>query len=558
MNKILAFFPLNKGIQKGAGKKLLLGLLKYLGLWIGSALIMRILGRIPLVGNLIYHLGRILDIYCPIGMITAVIQMLAVTDDTEIEYVGFDKVKGLFTNKKVLIGLAIAAVALCIIPKSIWNGAGKTNSKKENKTKQESEEKSANKEDKKEVKVEEKADDKAEDKAEAESEAEVADKADEKPEVSQDTKDFYEAAKGTYKTADGKAYTFGRVGDLYYFTGGDYVKHAWTPILYSAEKINKGSEIKAILKGDDDKDYEITLTSDSDGKRAMTISNGELVTELVDATYYSFDEILSEKKNSVHISYMRVISMDDGVTKYKENSVTGLHSSFITDYAFADVTDLCEGDELIIRGNIGILTILGIQDGYVVPLCEQIFDEHTGNIQYDAEAGKLFWYDSAGKGVSTEFNTEDFSWTEVSYGNGNNWEDELFFAKWGEDYYEKLAENEAKKLEEAMAAADKVIELDDSMVITEPLESYIGKYEKENMQLEIKSISDNTIHISLIGGNGGTAIGKRYEKMEKSGPKGVVVFALSGNARSSIENVYTGAKSFPLAIVIALKPDGSF
>lgn len=157
MNKILAFFPLNKGIQKGAGKKLLFGLLKYFTLWAGSALIMRILGRIPLVGNLIYHLGRILDIYCPIGMITAIIQLLAVVDDTEIEYIGAGKIKELLINKKVLIGVAIAAVALCIIPKSIWTGGSKNKSvdKKDEKVAEDAKQEDNSEDKKEEVKKEE-------------------------------------------------------------------------------------------------------------------------------------------------------------------------------------------------------------------------------------------------------------------------------------------------------------------------------------------------------------------------------------------------------------------
>ncbi len=130
MNKIFLFFPLNRGIQKREGKRLAIALLKYLVLWIVGDVVFIILSHFPLIGNLAYNLGRLFDMYCPIGMISSVVQFFAVTDESSIEYISFSKIKGLFANKKIIIGAVIVVLVLGMIPRSVWTGRPKKVEKK--------------------------------------------------------------------------------------------------------------------------------------------------------------------------------------------------------------------------------------------------------------------------------------------------------------------------------------------------------------------------------------------------------------------------------------------
>lgn len=146
MIKVLSFFPLNKGVQRGAIKQLLISWLKYIGVLLGYTLASIFLCNLPVIGNLFYNLGELITIYCIIGIISAIVQMLIVLDASMIEY---KSLKELLDNKKVLIGIAIAAVVLLVVPKSVWQAGTSSEVEQESETKTSKKEKSkAKKQDK--------------------------------------------------------------------------------------------------------------------------------------------------------------------------------------------------------------------------------------------------------------------------------------------------------------------------------------------------------------------------------------------------------------------------
>ncbi len=292
---------------------------------------------------------------------------------------------------------------------------------------------------------------------------------------------------------------------------------------------------------------------DTEGKRTLSLQWGEReAISFSDATIYSFEDLLAITDSDFTVPYY--LRLTDAVIS------DGYKSSFIKMpkniyYAFADVTDYSDGDELIIKDHK--ITVFGKTDGYVVPLYDETITTESGNVRYVAAEKTLYW-PYGGKMKKMVYDEEKQAWSVIDTGV-LPWEDELFFARWGEDYYVALAEHEGEVQAEIEAEADRKMILDDSMIITAPVEDYAGLYEKNGRRILIKGVSDDsmTIQIDPEYESTGVAFGPRYTEFDTEVPEQVAVYVVSGSVRSSINDVYAGRKEFPVQCIIALKPDGN-
>lgn len=116
MEKIIRFFPLNKGIARGQIITLLKAIGLYLGVDIVFGIVERILGGVPLIRNLLYHGLRMYEIYMVTGALLCLYQFFAVNDCSEIEFIKKEDVVAFFQNKKYLVIIVVMVIALCVIP----------------------------------------------------------------------------------------------------------------------------------------------------------------------------------------------------------------------------------------------------------------------------------------------------------------------------------------------------------------------------------------------------------------------------------------------------------
>lgn len=116
MEKLIRYFPLNKGIVKGDVKSLI----KTIGIYIVSNMVLavavNILDFIPLVKNLLHHVDNVYELYIWLGSILGGIQYFTGVNTSQIEYVKIEDVLSLWYNANYRKYILIGAAVLCILP----------------------------------------------------------------------------------------------------------------------------------------------------------------------------------------------------------------------------------------------------------------------------------------------------------------------------------------------------------------------------------------------------------------------------------------------------------
>lgn len=531
MEKIIRYFPLNRAVGASGGSKTLIKTIgKYLAVWIGSYIVMRFMGRIPLIGNLLYHLFRVWEYYVLAGMALSCYQYFSKKDYSNIAYINTTDFKRLWSYKQCKIALITVACILSLIP----HGRNATVQRQTEETSDKTTEAVIEKE--------------TEEKTETE---EAAAKQEETPTIPQEQIDLYEDVKGYWK-GDGIQYAFSRRKDQYYFiyySNGDHRDR----IIYQVVSYEReDGKTKAVLSGQKDSTYDLEISTDQIGKRTLNIKEqGESEwISLTDNTLYSYQELLEAGEYET-IWFDNLGYIYPGNEKFHISSLTIWKKST---YCVLDVTEQCEGDELIV-GSGDTYYVMGIRDGFLQPLYSEV--SFMDKERYDAE-NKILWFfyfgGTAGgscyrRAVYDEDN--DF-WKVLTQNDIPSSYNKIFFSEMGKDYQVALREEEERLAREEQERADATITFDESMVITDPIENYVGEYSIKTFSIEINTIDEDSCSISTVSGIHAVGIGKRATG--KGIPDGMAVYSVAGTV---ITDNHGNSLNAGYAVMLVLKPDGN-
>lgn len=543
MEKILRYFPLNREVRTRNGKTLGKTIGKYLVIWIAPYIVMSLVSRVPLIGNLLYHLFRVWEYYVLVGIAFGCYQYFSKMDYSNIAYINLADLKRLWSYKQCKIALIIAACIVALIP---HGGNAKVQQQKQ---------------------IEETNSKAIETVSEAEEETaetvveqeETAVEQEETPAVTQEQKDLYEDVKG-YWEGDGIQYSFSRLKDQYYFINSNssgskdrvYSSEDFYVAYYKVDSYEKAdSEVKAVLSDQDGRIYNLDISTAADGKRVLKIrEEGESEwLPLTENTFYSCQELLDAGEyKTVWLqtewiqslgTFLQISNVDIG-----KNDV----------YCLLDVTEQCEGEELIVDKDDSYY-VMGIRDGFLQPLYTEItFMEKE---RYDVE-NKILWtfYYGGTAGGScyrrTVYDEDTDMWTQEEQDEIPETCDKIFFCEIGKDYQEALREEEERLAREEQERADATIEFDESMIITEPIESYVGEYFNKSFSIEINTIDEDMCSIKIVSGIHAVGLGKRATG--DGIPDGMAVYSVAGMVMTDNHGNSSNAN---YAIMLVLKPDGT-
>lgn len=213
--KIIKYFPLNKGIVEEEIKTLIKPIAIYLGTAIVILTIANVTDWIPIVKNLTFNVSNIYGYYILAGIALACYQYFMGKDYSEEEFVTLNDVKALWNSSKGKIILGAALVVLCLIPHK-----DKVKPVSVQQQVAQEEEVQETKEETKEIQEADQAK-VIEQEIINEGTASVGIENDiieveEKEQVSSETREFFEYAKGFWSGED-VTYSFLQKGNKYYF-----------------------------------------------------------------------------------------------------------------------------------------------------------------------------------------------------------------------------------------------------------------------------------------------------------------------------------------------------
>lgn len=555
MEKFLRFFLLNKKVRKGQAGTLLTCLGKYIGVWIALVIVQAVLNRIPLLKNLSYNLLIIYQWYMVIGSILALVQFASNLSYENVVFYEKEDVLHFVKSKqyvKAKATVGIGLLVLCLIPHGGYS-AKTVKQTVANSTKEEMQE-SAEQENTQMVQKEVQ-------------EAEEMEHAETAPVVTQEQKEFYEKVKGFWK-GDDIDYAFIKWKDDYVFVNSDSYGDAMTNedfyiAFYTVEKFEQnGDEFKATLRDKEEKVYLLEYIKSKSGINILKIKEEtqEDWQMLTDNNCASYEEFLANVGYSfcwLELSYF----------DYKDNVMPYVASFKVNEkdkYCLLDVTEQYEGKELLLC-NSDTITVLTDSEGFVRPIYRTYSFKNLE--RYEPEKKTLWaYYDGGTSGPSfytcETYDEECGGWrteehdavSEISYIQDNC--ESVFFSPLGEDYEAAYAEELERQEKEAQAKADATITFDESMVITEPVESYIGTFYNQTFPLEITEISEDMVTLKIITGQDDSmhSIGLGKRVLADDIPEGMAVYSVAGLV---LTDTHGNSINANYAVMLVLKPDGA-
>lgn len=524
MEKIVRYFPLNREVRTRDGKALIKTIGRYLVIWIAPYIVMRLTGRIPFIGNLLYHLFWVWEYYVVAGIALSCYQFFSKKDYSNIAYINAADFKRLWSYKQCKIALIIAACILSLIP----HGRNL----------------------KKQKQIEETDSKTTETIIEEEETVEAVTEQVETPMITQEQKALYEEIKGYWK-GDGIQYAFSRWKDHYYFIYSGSNGDNKGSFVYQVDSYEKAEgKTKAVLSDRDGRIYDLEIFTAANGERTLKIKEQEESEwiPLMENTCYSYQELLDA--GGYEIIWLENIGFSDPshITMYIHNLDIGKKSV----YSILDVTEQCEGDEFIINTS-GLFYVMGIRDGFLQPLYS--LSVYLSQERYDAE-NKILWnFPFGGNCYSRIVYDEDNDvWETLAQNQYESPEsyNTVVFCEIGKDYQEALREEEERLAREEQERADATIEFNESMVITEPIENYVGEYSIQTFSIEINTIDEDSCSITTVSGIHAVGIGKRVTG--NGIPDGMAVYSVAGKVMTDNHGNTSNAS---YAVMLVLKPDGN-
>lgn len=529
MEKIVRYFPLNRAVRTRDGKTLIKTIGSYLVVWIVPYIVMSLTGRVPLIGNLLYHLFRVWEYYVLAGIALSCYQYFSKMDYSNITYINVADFQRLWSHKQYRIALIAAACIIALIPHGrnvkVQQRIEETNSKTAET-----------------VIIEEK---------------ETAEEVVEQEEaliITQEQKDFYEDIKGYWK-GDDIQYAFSRWKDQYFFIYCNSNRDNIGRLVYQVDSYEKADgKTQAVLSGQDSRVYDLEIFTDDMGKRALKIkAQGESDwVHLTENTFYSCQELLDAGEyKSIWLDDLAYSDLSH-VTMYIESLNIGKKAV----YCLLDVTEQYEGDELIIKDD-GWIYVMGIRDGFLQPIYKYL--SYMTDEFYDADNKTLWFYDRMGAVYvyrRSVYDEEKDVWESVGQKQSPESYDKVFFCEIGKDYQEALQEafreEEERLAREEQERADATITFDESMVITESIESYLGEYTIQTFSIEINTIDEDSCSIKIVSGIHAVGIGKRVTG--NGIPDGMAVYSVAGKV---LTDNHGNSSNASYAVMLVLKPDGN-
>lgn len=541
ISKILKFFTLNKMVKNKDVKTLLINIAIYIGIGIALGIYKAIVGRIPLLGNLSYNVAGLYKIYAWVGAILAAIQCFGNDDYSDVEYVTLEDIKNFWNLKNGKIAIIVAAVILCLIPNISRALVVGSNDKKEDKVA------SSEVKEMEEDKQEEYSNKEGEDIVSYEEEdVEI----EEQNSFLENTETFYEYAKGYWTGTEVKCVT-DIVNNAYYMC---IKQDEQQNIEYEVESLEvSDAEVTAVLiDKNTQKKYDVVILNNTNEKEMKIKEQGTSFGLSFSANHNisSYDELINMEEFSVGYLdkcdwfYMDIKTFDFSCEDVK--------------YAFFDISNETVGEELIIQ-DINIANfyyVFGEEDGIIKCLYEIL---SFNDMECCDDSTNIFWFfeDNGTSGESCYYRYNYIASNDVYIKDSiGEWADEPkpsgelpFFAPMGTDY-------ELAQQQESNRLAGTNIILDESNVITEPIESYEGVYVYEHLEIEFTPEEDmcsltcysegETATLSIMG------MGSRV--VEEEIPDGMVMYTVAGNVR---ESGIRGNQSATCQILLVLQPDGN-
>ena len=544
MKKIIKYFPLNKGIWEEEIKTLIKPIAIYLGIAIVIVTISNITDGIPVIRNLTFNISNIYGYYFLIGIGLACYQYFTQKNYADVEFITLKDITALWgsVKGKILFGGLIGL--MCLIPhKGIPQAVPVQNQiVKEDEEFEKIEEKAEDAEVKKEVL-------KNEESFEEVSAPEIVEKAVVEEGASKDLLEFYECVKGVWKNSE-IIFSFFRNAENYYFVNSEMGFDIGIPVYDIADLTKSENKISALLVDEENNEYFVCIEEEN-GEKNLKITEKETnsVYELSYDTCTNYDEIF-EKTNYKVPFIMRY---------YSEGPISGEIASVNINsnkYALLDVVPELEGDELLIQDNTGDwVDIWGIVDGVVRPLGGGFcFMEKDG---YNPETKTFYsFYYGGTSGGSTyrehkyseeigELIAYDIGWDEPKY-------EPIRYLPMNEADLEAFLEEEKRKeLEIQEQERIRNFTVDESMVVTTPLEEYEGIYYKEYGNIYISKVSDDILTVNHTEESNYSIFGI-LARQKEGYPEGTAVYG--GTVTSNGRYGHTG--SFEGRIFIVLLPDG--
>lgn len=399
MSKVLRYFLINKNVKSKNIKSLLLTIGIYIAAGICIGIWKVILGRVPLLGNVVYHIGFLYTIYTWIGVILSFVQCFGKEEYTNITYVTFDDVKAFLKktwagrNGKII--LIVCIVLFCLIPHSSKGNKAETVTVKEDST----------------VEDEDTAQTRESQSSETDNDSQVENG------MSAKTEQFYSYVKGCYE-GDDKYYTFSILEGWPYYINSDSIGDRLTNDNYYIAHYSI-DEFKC-----SDDSFEATLVENGkthavkgvikDGVcTTMNFFDGSKEVTLVNTSVTSYDELLSKDYyKSCYLSayYYDKERVTDRIYWFEYDPNEEMES-----FRY-DISTETEGEELILKYENWYSTkfiVLGIKDGIVLPLYEQ-YSSDKGEV-YDESDHKLWFFYNGGTSGGTGHYYMEYSPKRGSY-----------------------------------------------------------------------------------------------------------------------------------------------
>lgn len=558
MSKVLKWFPLNRKVEKGVIKSLLMVLLKYIGVWLLAVIAMTIIGIVPLFKGFANNIIWLYGWYMKIGLVLGCIQCFVYETSPEQEYYNINSLAADIQSStyKWKYHILLGVLVLCMIPYGNINHAiQKNKAEKPEHNKEYVEVMEDNDSDTAETIEKESTQAKEPEEQMEQEKVEV---------VSEEQKKFHEAAKGFWR-GDGISYTFMEQKGQYIFFSSESKGDALTNenfhiSYYTVDSLEERDTVfYANVSDNSGRKYEIEVSKQDQDRRNLKLKSEEdsAWIPMVCNNCYSFEELLEKDTYTVYWKddtyYNPYMADDTQVAQYSASSEDDM-------YCLLDVTDYTEGEELIIKGDNDDYTAWGIRDGIVTPFFS--YFSFRDMECYDP-VQKMFWYyyDGGTSGGSFycgyTYNEEEDHFVSISESDIaaiSERSEPIILCGFDEDYRVAVLAEEERLAQEAAEAADKTIVLEE-MVVTESLDSYIDSYENEGFTIKIETLTDENCHFELLRGEDGhsVALGKR---VTDGMPDGTYVYHCGGTV---VHEVLEGFDSsfYAFDVYVVLKPDGS-
>ena len=530
--KILRYFLLNKKVRNKDIKSFFLTLGIYIAIGFGVGIEKLVLGRIPLVGNLLYNVSSLYTLYAWIGIILAAIQCFGKEDYNSVNYVtskDFQKLKNLWELRNGKIVIIASLVLLCIIPNGNRIPTVK-NDDKENSV----------------ISSEAKETEKVEVEVQKESISEIKESEADVDKYVEELQEFYSYARGFWKN-DEIHYTFTKEGERYLFFDsnsiGDHMtnKNYYMADYHLSDFEMNDDEIKATLVDVEGIEFDVVLAYDGNKGTKMQFRKKEDTEwiELENNNCYSLIDLMNKE------NYTIFINDDDWISEV-------VYTQKNSEFCFLECFEYFEGEELLLRD--GFCRIWGVDNGIVFPLTS--LGVYSSKAKYDSQNGVL-WdymfgaYGRAGTYTRSIYNPEEGTWSQMSISESefdSKNMDSLIFCEIGEDYEQIYQEKMQEQLEEKMIENFVV---DDSMIIDTPVEEYEGIYYKEYGNIYISGVDEDVMTVNHTEESSYTIFGILGRQTDGY-PEGTAVYAGSVSA----DGRYGHTGNYKGQVAVVLQPNG--